>query len=113
MYKNYEEIRARCESLGGYTPEPKSQLENDFLHSLPIATNFYLGMRDNFIEGIWIWEKDLTQVMWNKWNSQPNDEAKDCSVMSGVGSMNWDNVVCGTSGSRVEVTIVCERGKGA
>ena len=120
MYKTYEEIKDRCESLGGYTPEPKSQLENDFIHSLPIETNFYLGMRNSeFIQDNWIWDKDLTTIPWNNWDSPPNDRAKHCCVMlrslsgpESVRSMKWDNFVCGNDSYREEITVVCQRGKG-
>ena len=116
MYKNYLEVKARCEILGGYIPEPKSQLENDNLHSLPIATNFYLGMSDNHM-ATWLWEKDLTKVTWTNWDSPPYDTAKNCSVMlksmTGIRSKKWVNFVCGNSSFREEVTQVCEReGKG-
>ena len=116
MYKNYEEIKTRCESLGGYIPEPKSQQENDFIHNLPIETNFYLGMKRDNLMATWIWQENLTDVKWKNWESLTNDRTKNCSVMlngpTGDSSKKWDTFVCGNDSYREEITVVCQRGKG-
>ena len=117
MYKNNEEITDLCEKYGGYLPEPKNTQENDFIHNLPIATNFYLGLRRDNLMATWIWQRDMSEVMWMNWDSSPNEGAIDCSGMlkslKGTKSKKWDNFVCGDGSLRKAVTLVCEReGKG-
>ena len=64
--KTFSESKKICTALGGYLPEPRDELENNFLDSLN-SESFYLGMTDSAVEGDWLWESDSTEVTWKNW----------------------------------------------
>ena len=118
------ESKTICAEKGGYLPEPKDELENNFLDSLT-STTFYLGMTDSAVEGDWVWESDTTEVTWKNWvdwsntnNDPPNGgTAENCAWMlkevgKGLGGHStkaWADSKC--SGWDKEMSVVCEKGQ--
>ena len=123
--KSFSESKTICTDLGGYLPEPRDNLENNFLDSLNSKT-FYLGMTDSAVEGDWVWQTDSTQVTWKKWadwtdpsfSDPPNGGTdENCAWMlkqfqkslSGHSTKAWADRGC--SEPIDEMTVVCEKGE--
>ena len=63
---DYQTLTQTCHNHGGFLPEPKNEIENQFLNSLDTEM-FPLGMSDNKAEGQWIWASDGSPVTWTSW----------------------------------------------
>ena len=125
--EGFATIRQQCNNFGGFLPEPKDELENNYLDSLTkdVSDMFYLGLRDQRDEGQWLWETDRSEVMWMNWaeftgegevNPPNGGRTKNCAVMlknanndkSGHSSKAWGDRKCAGK----TVSVVCEQGKG-
>ena len=62
----YEDNQRACHDLGGFLPEPRYEVENQFLDNLQTDT-FALGMTDRDVEGQWVWDSDGSPVIWTGW----------------------------------------------
>ena len=121
--KSFSESQTMCTELGGYLPEPRDELENNFLDSLTYNI-FFLGMTDSVVEGDWRWRTDFTQVTWKNWvhwtnyADPPNGGTKEnCAMMlkqinkgmEGHSTKAWADFVCS---KRIdEMSVVCEKGE--
>ena len=113
--------QARCQQHGGMLPEPRSQQENDFLDELG-SSMFLLGMNDIVTEGVWRWDSDVSDVIFQNWRpGQPDDNLgihehcavmnRDYSQLSGGQSSSWDDLPC-SSDSYMDgqpKSLICQR----
>ena len=120
----HDENQALCASLGGILPEPRDELENDFLDSLD-PEQFTLGMTDRVAEGIWVWDSDGSLVTWtywikwdNGWDHEPNGaEQKNCAKVTrnknreeqGWVKKGWATINCGVPYNERRKSLVCQR----
>ena len=116
--------QARCQQHGGMLPEPRSQQENDFLDQLGTEM-FVLGMNDKVTEGVWRWDSDGSEVIFQNWEpGQPGNGAdslglpEHCAVMErdyakrrGIPSSSWGDLPC-SSDSHMDgqpKSLICQR----
>jgi hypothetical protein len=77
VYKNWNDAKIHCESLGGYLVTINNQEENDFIEELIGLNEIYIGFTDNMIEGDWQWVSGeaITYTNWD--TGQPDDFGGD------------------------------------
>ena len=91
--------QARCQQHGGMLPEPRSQQENDFLDQLGTKM-FLLGMNDKVDEGVWQWDSDGSEVIFQNWapgqaeNGVHTGVPEHCAVMVEQYAKNWHDLPC-------------------
>ena len=107
---SHDRCQDLCQNLGGKLPEPRNEIENNFLDSLDIC-NFVLGINDKEVEGQWVFDSDNTKVTWFDWEIYggiPNGgTTQNCAFMH----HNWADYKCeSTSFYDVQKRqLVCER----
>ena len=120
--KNFYESRTICKNLGGMLPEPRNELDNNFLDSISYKS-FYLGMRDSSVEGYWAFESDYSKVAWKNWvrwsdhaNPPNGGTNENCAIMlkdynkneGGHNPKAWVDIKC--SQPIGEMDVICEKG---
>ena len=56
---NFDSAQAKCRSLGGKLPEPKSDLENRFVGP---SRYYWIGIKE--INGHWAYDSDRSPIVW-------------------------------------------------
>ena len=119
----HDVAKTKCQQHGGILPEPRSQQENNFLDGLGTEM-FLLGMNDKGTEGVWVYDRDGSEVKFtNWWPGKPGHEdgllglEEDCAVMMKNyrnGSDKWSDRPCSTTGitylEREKKSLICQRG---
>ena len=110
-----------CAGLGGYLPEPRDEIQNNFLDKVTATANmFYLGVTDRSAKGNWMWETDDALVTWKNWVTVKDNQGEgfdaQCAVMikkkgatQGLTSKAWLGHACTETGK--DMSLVCEIGK--
>ena len=98
----------KCGQHNGILPEPRSEREHEFLVNFANGYLFPLGMNDKQREGEWVWESDLSEVVYNKWwkNTLPIKTPKNCDLfykfIPSTSSANWYMIPCSSSLNNVQ-----------
>ena len=108
----------KCLQHGGILPEPRSQEENEFLNSLN-SDLFVLGMSDRDTEDTWVWDSDVTPVVWQNWQSDDpgGGPGENCAVMLrnyGNSGALWGDVACLSHVymDAKDKQLICQKSKG-
>ena len=108
-----------CLQHGGILPEPRSQVDNDFLNSLN-TDMFLLGLRDVETEDSWQWDSDGTPVLYTNWrpNGSPNGGlTENCAFVyrnkENLGPL-WGDLPCLSDSymERQNKNLICQRNTG-
>ena len=123
----YDVNKQTCHNLGAFLPEPRDELENQFLDLLG-ADTFLLGLTDKVTEGQWVWDSDGSPVTWGSWitwangGSEPDGGVQqNCMVMArnwqsnegGHRSEGWMDTNCQSPEIYRDIpkSLVCQRGE--
>ena len=72
----WDEAFNMCKVLGAYLVEVNSKEEDDFLRAIVTdATGYWMGAKDNLIEGNWEWKTSMKQATYLNWG--PNEPNKN------------------------------------
>ncbi|XP_027624797.1 low affinity immunoglobulin epsilon Fc receptor isoform X4 [Tupaia chinensis] len=92
--KKWIQARYACEDLGGRLVSIHSREEQDFLTTRANKKGSWIGLRDVFVEGEFLW-MDGSPVGYSNWYpGEPNnhDRGEDCVLMKESGE--WNDAFC-------------------
>ncbi|XP_072036497.1 low affinity immunoglobulin epsilon Fc receptor-like [Amphiura filiformis] len=92
----FDEAVSMCESMGTILTSIHTQAENDFVQSMKIGIEAWIGLHDRTQEGVFEW-LDETQTSYFRWSTyQPNNAngGQDCVNMLYTGG--WADQPCAT-----------------
>jgi len=84
---NWTQAKETCEGFGGELATAKNKIESDaLLDEIPDNSGpFFFGLKEKKPEEAWTWIDGTPLGSWNKWYSQPDDDAT-CAVLMFDGS---------------------------
>jgi len=96
----WHEARDYCESLDAYLAEvPNTETQNILAtHAATLSpANWWLGAKDKYIEGVWIWMRTGVEVRFTAWGvGEPNNMwgGEDCLYLQAKIGYLWDDERC-------------------
>ena len=111
----------KCGQHNGILPEPRSERENEFLVNLANGYLFPLGMNDKQREGEWVWESDLSEVVYWWKNTVQTNTQNNCAyfrpdnfhLSKPSSSAAWNTIPCSESlGNVSKKMVICQKRTG-
>ena len=106
---HYNTAVTKCTDIGGLLPEPRNQVENNFLMTLTMD-RFWLGIDDRAISNRYVYKSDNSLVTWTQWGpGLPVNTGDNCVTLwrdNGATDRYWKHI---SGGARKDnFSLVCQ-----
>ncbi|KAI6658953.1 Macrophage mannose receptor 1-like [Oopsacas minuta] len=100
---NWLDAQSSCAVWGGDLTSIATQRENNYLYTIIMSNNCWIGLNDRSVEGTYTWSDDTT-VSYANWTNLPTT-AGNCIEINTDGGVSWETVNCEDNLN----TFVCKR----
>ncbi|KAI6647144.1 hypothetical protein LOD99_8880 [Oopsacas minuta] len=100
---NWLDAQSSCAVWGGDLTSITTERENNYLYTIIMSNNYWIGLNDRSEEGTYTWTDGAT-FSYANWTNPPSNDG-DCIEINTTGGVSWETVNCEDTIN----TFVCKR----